>query len=97
MKIPYKLHSHFVTTGSEYAQLQRFKAMVKNFVGNGARIRDLALHDGDRQPMILTAFFWLIQRPGKAAVWYNRPKSGLVRSGHHYMVRVRPFPILRLL
>ena len=41
--------------------------MVKNFVRDGARTRDLALHDGDWGKTILTVFFRLIQHPGKVA------------------------------
>ena len=61
---------------------KQIKAMVKNFVGDGA------------QPCvprwrttILTAFFRLIsQCPGKVAAWYDHPKS----LCGHYVARFNP-------
>ena len=64
-----------------------------NVVGEGDgslqdRIRDLAtLVD---QATLLGFVFWLSQRPGVVAAWYDHPKSRPVRSGHHFMVRCDP-------
>ena len=72
-----------ISTCSELAQLQReYKAMVKNFVGERARTRDLTLHDGHYYS---DCVFWLSQRPGIVAAWNYH-----VRLGHYFMVRCDP-------
>lgn len=50
VKIPHKLHSHNAQPAqNRHSYGEKFKAMVKNFAGGGARTRDLAIHDDERQ------------------------------------------------